>query len=191
MATPEGPEGAESYAAIVPAHAPAMLRVAAALVGPGEAEDAVQEAAVRAWLAWDSLRDHAAVRAWLLRITVNICREWRRGGRGQLRTRTQDLGDEDHPALALLVADFGTSDHTGRLDLRAAINDLSEDLRVVVVLRYYSGMDASTIGALLNLPAGTVRSRLHRAIQLLRTRLAPSDPHPTSQPHSPRMGGAR
>lgn len=188
MATPEG---AEQYAAIVPAHAPAMLRVAAALVGPSEAEDAVQEAAVRAWQAWPSLRDQTAVRAWLLRITVNVCREWRRGGRGHLRAHTQDLGDAEQPALALLEADFGTSDHTGLLDLRAAINELPEDLRIVVVLRYYSGMDASTIGALLNLPAGTVRSRLHRAIQLLRTRLAPSNPRPASGSQLPRMGGAQ
>lgn len=65
------------------------------------------------------------------------------------------------------------------LDLRQAINALEMDYRVVVVLRYYAGMDATEIGAALGLPGGTVRTRLRRALALLREHLSASE-HPRS-----------
>lgn len=174
----------KSFAAIVPLYAAAMLRVAAALIGPGEAEDAVQEASMRAWQSWSTLRNVDAVRPWLLQITVNVCRQWRRGLKGQQQAHMQPLPedtDAEHlHLLAMLEADPGTSNHAGALDLRAAINTLSVDLRLVVVLRYYAGLDAAEIGDVLSIPSGTVRSRLHRALPLLRERLQPPrNAHPT------------
>ena len=68
-----------SYVRQVSLHAAAVLRVATALVGHDDAEDAAQEALTRAWRAWGTLRDTNAARSWLLRITVNVCREWLRG----------------------------------------------------------------------------------------------------------------
>ncbi len=108
---------------LVPSHAAAVLRVATALVGHGDAEDAAQEAMTRAWKAWQTLREAGAVRAWLLRITVNVCREWHRGAYGTHRRSTQPFPDDAEPAV-LLEMDAGTSDHTGALDLRAAIRAL-------------------------------------------------------------------
>ena len=170
-------ESARSFAAIVPLHAAAMLRLAAALIGPAEAEDAVQEASMRAWQAWPTLRSVDAVRPWLLQITLNVCRQWRRGLKGQQLARMQPLpedGDGEHlPLLSLLDADPGTSNHTGSLDLRAAINALPDDLRAIVILRFYVGLDATEIGAMLRIPSGTVRSRLHRAMLQMRERLQP------------------
>jgi RNA polymerase sigma factor (sigma-70 family) len=170
-------EGSKSFAAIVPLYAPAMLRVAAALVGPAEAEDAVQEAAMRAWQSWSTLRNVNAVRPWLLHITLNVCRQWRRGLKGQqqahLQTLPEDTDTEYRQLFGMLESDPGTSNHTGALDLRAAVNALPSDLRVVVVLRYYAGLDASEIGELLSIPSGTVRSRLHRALLQIREHLLP------------------
>jgi RNA polymerase sigma-70 factor (ECF subfamily) len=167
-----------SFAAIVPLHASTMVRVAAALVGPAEAEDAVQEAAMRAWQAWSTLRNMEAVRPWLLQITVNVCRGWRRGLKGQQQAHWQPLPDDSQTLhghlLALLDSDPGDSAHTGALDLRAAVNALPTDLRLVVVLRFYAGLDATEIGEMLTIPAGTVRSRLHRAMLQMRERLQPS-----------------
>jgi len=166
-------EGANSFVATVPLYAGIMLRVAAALLGPADAEDAVQEASMRAWQAWPTLRDVGAVRPWLLQITINVCRQWRRGLKGQQQAHWQPLPDDDQQLLAFLEEDLGTSDHTGALDLRAAVNTLPGALRSVVVLRYYAGLDAPEIGAALGIPAGTVRSRLHRALSQLRERLSP------------------
>lgn len=70
--------------------------------------------------------------------------------------------------LATLETDPGTSDYTGALDLRAALNQLGYDMRVVVVLRYYASMDASEVGEVLGIPAATVRTRLRRALMALR-----------------------
>lgn len=175
-ATPgsNAPEGeSRSFGAVVPAHLPAMLRVAGALIGAADAEDAAQEAILRAWRAWATLRDVALARAWLLRITANVCRDWQRGSFGTHRSHTLPLFDDESALpVALLAADPGTSDSTGALDLREAINTLDEGQRLVVVLRYYADLDATEIGALLELPPPTVRTRLRRAISLLRQRLS-------------------
>jgi RNA polymerase sigma-70 factor (ECF subfamily) len=160
-----------SFAVLVPLHTEAMLRVAAALVGPGDAEDAAQEAAVRAWQAWDSLRDLGALRPWLLRITVNVCRQWQRGGFGRRARLVEPLPEDSGELLAVLDADPGTSDHASTLDLRREVNALGEELRLVVVLRYYAGMDATEVGEALGIPPPTVRTRLKRALAQLRARL--------------------
>jgi RNA polymerase sigma-70 factor, ECF subfamily len=156
------------FATLIPLHATAILRVAAALVGPADAEDAAQEAIMRGWQAWPTLRDKAAVRSWLLRITVNVCRDWQRGRFGTRRRLTEPLYDDEAAPLALLGGDPGASDHANAIDLRGAIHTLGEDLRLVVVLRYYSGMDATEVGAILGIPPATVRTRLRRALRELR-----------------------
>jgi len=160
-----------------------MLSAAAALVGVADAEDATQEAIMRAWQAWPTLRDVGAARAWLLRITVNVCRQWQRGDFGKEHRLTQplpndsDIGSNPSPsnklidALGMFGADPGTSDFTGALDLREAINRLEVNSRVVIMLRYYAEMDATEIGQALGMPPATVRTRLRRALEALRTQM--------------------
>jgi RNA polymerase sigma-70 factor (ECF subfamily) len=130
------------------------------------------------------------VRPWLLRITVNVCRDWQRGRFGTHRRRTEPLSD-DPPLeqLALIGDDPGASDHAAALDLRRAINSLDEDLRLVVALRYYAGMDATAAGAALGIPSGTVRTRLRRALRLLREQLAGTQTQ-RSDLSDPQEGGA-
>jgi RNA polymerase sigma-70 factor (ECF subfamily) len=178
-----------SFVRLVPPHAAAVLRVATALVGHGDAEDAAQEAMARAWKAWGTLRDAGATRSWLLRITVNVCREWHRGAFGTHRRSTTPFPDDATPA-ALTEMDAGTSDHTGALDLRAAIRALPDEQRLAVVLRFYGGMEPSEIAAALGIPPATVRTRLHRALAALRKRLdcAPGPSHPTNVPSTPEGG---
>jgi RNA polymerase sigma-70 factor, ECF subfamily len=60
---------------LVSPHLVSAIHTAAAFVGKADAEDAVQEAILRAWKAWPSLRQRDSVRSWFLRITVNICHE--------------------------------------------------------------------------------------------------------------------
>lgn len=166
----DGERFAEAVAPLVP-H---MLRAAVALLGPVDGEDATQEAIARAWQGRAALRDPDALRPWLLRITVNVCRQWRRGRFGTHRRLTEPLpaGDEEAGGvLALLGADPAASDAAAALDLRQAVNALPEDLRLVVVLRFYGGMNATEVGAGLGIPAGTVRTRLKRALAVLRDEL--------------------
>ncbi len=159
------------YAAEVIPHLPLLIRTAAALVGSGDAEDAAQEALVRAWKAWPALAADAMVRPWLLRIVVNVCVDWQRGRFGTRLRLNASLSDDDILPLELLGADPGSSDHAASLDLRMAVNSLAAPLRQSIILRYYVGLDASEIGAVLHLPAATVRTRLRRALTLLRKHL--------------------
>jgi len=178
-----------SFVRLVPAHAAAVLRVATALVGHGDAEDAAQEAMTRAWKAWRTLRDAGAARAWLLRITVNVCHEWHRSAYGTHRRSMVPLPGDAEPAV-LLEMDAGTSDHTGALDLRAAIRELPDDQRVAVVLRFYGGMTSAEIAAALGIPPATVRTRLHRGLAALRRRLerAGGQPRAAGAPRVPEGG---
>lgn len=176
------------FSALLDGSAATMTRIAAALVGMADAEDAAQEAILRAWRAWPALRERDAARAWLTSITINVCRDWLRGRFGARLRLTESLSRQsaEPRALAWLDDDPGASDHAAALDLRAALNTLDEDLRLVVALRYYAGLDSSAIGGALGIPAATARTRLRRALGLLRDRLAGADPHDTSAlPDSP------
>jgi RNA polymerase sigma-70 factor (ECF subfamily) len=152
-----------------------LLKVASALVGFADAEDAAQEAVMKAWQARASLRDQAALRPWLLRIAVNICREWQRGRFGRWRRVLHPLNSDLVTLPAREDAQPGAFAHAEALDVREAINALHTSLRLVVTLRYYAGLDASEIGEALRLPPPTVRTRLRRALSLLREELGDSE----------------
>ena len=176
----------ESFAASVAPHTATMARVAAALVGMADAEDAAQEALLRAWQGWPSLRDVNAVEAWLLRITVNVCRNWQAGRFGSERRRSEPLN-----LTAYLVMQDPHDDALGdadALDLRQAVMALPDSLRQVVALRFYAGMDSTQIGAALDAPAATIRTRLRRALELLRRDLQAHDAHKTNTAPSPGEG---
>jgi RNA polymerase sigma-70 factor (ECF subfamily) len=115
-----------------------MLRTATALVGRAQAEDAIQEAILRAWQARSTLRERDALRAWLLRITVNVCRQWQRNADERQMRVMEPLPDDDHVALATFADDPGANHHTLSIDLRAALNALHDDKRILIVLRYYA-----------------------------------------------------
>jgi RNA polymerase sigma-70 factor (ECF subfamily) len=169
----------DQVATLARPHMGAVLRLAAALVGPADAEDAAQEALLHGLRAWPGMRDSTALRAWLLRITYNVCTDWLRGRFGTRRAHTQPLTASDVGRLASLDPEPGGSEHAARLDLRQSINHLDPDLRQVIVLRYYVGLDATEIGAALELPPSTVRSHLHRARARLRQDLGLADNPPT------------
>ncbi len=158
----------------LPQYIPAMLRTATALLGRAQAEDATQEAILRAWQARGKLRDHKALRAWLLRITINVCRQWQRNVEERHMRVMEPLPDDDHAALATFADDPGANHHTLSIDLRAALNALRDDKRILIVLRYYADMDITELSQVLGVSERTVRTRLRRALIDLRSHL--SDP---------------
>jgi RNA polymerase sigma-70 factor (ECF subfamily) len=168
---------AERFARSVPPLVPAMLRASSALLGPVDGEDATQEAIARAWQARSALRDEGALRPWLLRITVNVCRQWHRGRFGTHQRLTEPLPDDADiadAAFATIGTDPGASDAMAALDLRQAVNALPSELRVIVALRFYGGMDSTEVGTALGIPQATVRTRLKRALTALRHTLRAS-----------------
>lgn len=165
----------DQFAPLVLPHTATMARVAAAIVGVADAEDAAQEALVRAWRAWPDLREATAARSWLLRITVNICRTWRARDHASQQVALDLLDAETLEVGPLITGEaVGAESHASVLDLRQAILTLSDDLRLIVALRFYAGMDSTAIGELLGEVPATVRSRLRRALIQLRETLDPA-----------------
>ena len=141
-------------------HIDGAYKLAGYLLGDaGEAEDAMQEALTRAWRAWPRLREPESVGPWLDRIVANVCKT-RIGARKRVRSVAFDDEMEVHapdPFRATL-----SRDAVGR-----ALERLSPDQRVVVVLRYWRDMPLEQIALRLDVPLGTVKSRLHYALRLL------------------------
>ena len=133
------------------------------LRAPDLAEDAVQEALVRAWKQLPSLRDPDKFDAWLYRLVVNACAEQGR----QLRRWSQQV--------RALPTDVSIGDHSTsvvvRDQLERGFGRLKPEQRAVVVLHYYSGFSSSEIARILGIPEGTARSRLHYAIEAMRAAL--------------------
>jgi RNA polymerase sigma-70 factor (ECF subfamily) len=132
-----------------------------------EARDAAQEGFVRAWRALDGFRSGAEPRPWLMRIVVNAARNRRRGSgrRANLALRiAQDRpsdGAAPSPEAAVLAAER-------RERLLAAVNQLTEDDRTVLGLRWFADMREAEMAAAMGVPRGTVKSRLSRAMGRLR-----------------------
>lgn len=157
-------EAAPGFSAVLAIELDRAYRVAGHLLGSAsDAEDAVQEALERAWLHWGQLREPAAAQGWFWRILVNVCRT-------KLRKRRSQPVREIDESVELETPDpFRTSlarDAVGR-----AMTVLTEDQRLVVVLRYWGDLTVPEIAHRTGLREGTVKSRLHAAHAALRRRL--------------------
>jgi RNA polymerase sigma-70 factor (ECF subfamily) len=129
-----------------------------------EAEDAVHDAFVTAWMKWSTLRDPDLFTPWFDRIVVNTCRNrlrsrWRRQGHAEV-TEVSRVFDDPH-AVTL------DRDLVG-----SAFGHLDPDDRVVLALRYYRDLQVDEISRLLDVRPGTVKSRIHRALGRLRSVMA-------------------
>ena len=157
--------GRDAYVEAAEANVDDAYRLAGYLLGDAaEAQDAVQEALVKAWRNWAALRDIGAFRPWFKRIVINCCNDRLKG-----RHRVVDLeAASDLPARDAFAAMFAR-DQVGR-----AVGRLGRDQRVVVALRYWEDMTLEQIADTLVLPLGTVKSRLHYALRALRAELGDS-----------------
>ncbi len=144
-------------------------RTAYLIVGDAdEARDAAQEGFLRAHAALSRFRAGAAFRPWLLRIVANAARNrrraaWRRAGLALRASRDAASGDAAPSPEALLLA------AEQRQDLVAAINRLRPDDRLVIAMRWFLELGEEEMAAALNCPRGTVKSRLSRATDRLRS----------------------
>jgi RNA polymerase sigma-70 factor, ECF subfamily len=132
-------------------------RMALLLLGDtAEAEDAVQDALVRAWQRWAQLRDPGRAGAWFGRILVNACRDRLRSPRREVRW----IGDGRSSSAASVFEE--------REALGAAMRSMNIDQRIVLVLRYYLDLPVEEIAARTGAPEATVRSRLRLALSAAR-----------------------
>ncbi len=136
-----------------------------------EAYDVAQDAFVQAFLKLDTFHRNSAFYTWLYRIGFNLAISRRRR---QRPTTSVEQAREQTGSEPVSRDDLPT-DHLDREErvgqVRVAIASLSEEFRSVLVLREIDGCCYETIAEILNLPVGTVRSRLHRARLELREQL--------------------
>lgn len=125
-----------------------------------EAEDAVQEAALKAWRKLGNLRAGSPLRPWFFAIVANQCRSLRRSK--WWSTRSSDQAPERETEI---------SDVAAAIDLRRAVAHLEYDQRLVLVLRYYVDMPVDEIALTLGISPKAARSRIERAVHHLRPML--------------------
>ncbi len=123
-----------------------------------ESEDAVQEAAFKAWRAFPRLREESNIRAWFLRIVANECRQ-RRRNRWWSVVKFASRDDEPLPA---------SGDDEAAIDLRRALDRLPADMRLAILLRYYMDLSFEDAGRVLGVSAAAAKARVHRALVRLR-----------------------
>lgn len=164
-----------AFAELVERHRRVAFRVAYLVTGSAaDAEDATQEAFVKAYLRLDSFKPGAAFRPWLLTIVGNEARNRRRAEGRRLHYQTRAASLSTLATSAPSPEDAAESAEAGRR-LVAAVNELPEAERLIVGLRYFLELSERETALAADVPAGTVKSRLSRALARLRDVLEGDD----------------
>ena len=155
-----------SYEQAVRAHASALYRYAYWLArNRQQAEDIVQEAPLRGWRAYPSLRDRAAVKTWLFSIVKN---EFHRSIEKSAR-HAADLNVDEIDIADERISPFGT-------EMRDALMALPVSYAEPLALQVLGGFSCAEIAAMLDTTEGAVMTRLTRARQALKRLVSPAEP---------------
>ena len=158
----------DAFSVLVRASVPRLLGAATLILRDQDrAQDAVQEALVQAWRHVHALRDPGAWDAWLYRLTVRACYRLARTSRRRNVVELQVVPDRE----AIVESDFSLTvaerDRLGR-----ELGRLPVDQRAVMVLHFYLDLPLTEAADILDIPAGTAKSRLHRGLEALRAALS-------------------
>jgi len=142
------------YARQAEALKPRLYRTALLYLG-GEslAVDAVDEAVYKGFLARKKLRHPEFFATWLTRILINVCNQ-------ELRRQKRETAADALPETA--------AEEFDSLPLKTAVERLPDDVRSVIVLRYFTGLTLAETAQALDIPPGTVSTRQRKGLQLLR-----------------------
>ncbi|WP_433331346.1 SigE family RNA polymerase sigma factor [Spirillospora sp. CA-294931] len=167
----------EEFRAYVTDRGPALLRAATRLTSDqAEAEDLLQAALAKTYLAWDRINDRASIDGYVRRAMVNTQISW-------WRRRKLEI----YPTAEL--PDRPIDDHTRHTDLHdalgRALDRLPERQRLAVMLRYYEDMPETEIAEVLGVSVGTVKSTVSRAMVKLRRDAALEADFPGVPPQGP------
>jgi RNA polymerase sigma-70 factor (sigma-E family) len=158
---PARPEDTDTaFCEYVSARGTALLRIAFMLTGnKQDAEDLVQAALAKTYLAWAKIQDRAALDQYVRRAMVNTHISWWR------RRKLEEFPTDELP-------DQAVDDHAGASDraevVRRALDRLPERMRAAVMLRYFEDMTEPEIASALGISLGTVKSTVSRAVAKLR-----------------------
>jgi RNA polymerase sigma-70 factor (ECF subfamily) len=149
---------------LVREHSGLVYRVALRILGVQEAQDASQEAWIRAWRNIENFRGESAFSTWLYRITVNTCLSARRK---ESRRKEREFSGDELPFLP--EPDGGDADPEAaalsahqREELLAALDHVRADHRAALVLRHMEGLSYAEIAQVLEVPEGTAKGWVSR-----------------------------
>lgn len=141
----------EAFIRIIQASEDMMYRIAKSMVKSDEdCADAIQETILKAYTSIGSLKEPKFFKTWLIRILINVCNQI-------LRTKKNVIS---------LVGWKEPATHTDSYDeieIHEVVNSLNEETRMLVILYYFEDMSVKQIAQTLDIPEGTVKSRLSRA----------------------------
>jgi RNA polymerase sigma-70 factor, ECF subfamily len=153
-----------TFAGLYDTHGARLKSIAFNLLGnAADAEDAVQEAFLKAYRAWEGFKGEAAPFTWLYRILVNSCRD---AGR-----RRQRRSEEPEPAAPVDWREAPGHDHPLRLALETAVGKLAPRQRIVFLLAEVEGFTHREVGEILDIAEGTSKNDLFEAKRALRRML--------------------
>jgi RNA polymerase sigma-70 factor (sigma-E family) len=159
----QGPRASDDDAAFreyVLTRGTALLRVAIMLTGNrADAEDLVQVALAKTYLAWDKINDRTALDAYVRRAMVNTHISWWR------RRKFEEYPTDELPDQA--IADHARESEMAEV-VQRALDRLPDRMRAAVILRYFEDMTESEIAQALGVSLGTVKSTVSRAVARLR-----------------------
>ena len=164
----------DAFAALVDEHQSYVYNLALRVVkDENEALDLAQETFVRAWTALPNFKGQSQFRTWLYRIVTNLCYN----RLPNLRRSLNDLGDDLMENIPETDSTFDNPAHKFEANetrnyLYKAIDNLEENYRLLLTLRYQNELSYEEIASTLNLPLGTVKTGIFRAKAQLRTALA-------------------
>ncbi|HEY7937876.1 MAG TPA: RNA polymerase sigma factor [Candidatus Limnocylindrales bacterium] len=173
LGTAAAGEAGERFLRLANGELDRAYRLAGLLLGDEhEAQDATQDALIRAWQSIGSLRDPAGFQSWFDRILVNLCRDRLRRRRRItfVPIETEDDGGGHRPATPKATDPFRVV--LDRDEAVRAMAGLNPDERIVLILHYWADLTLDAVADRLGWPAGTVKTRLHHGLDQIRRTLA-------------------
>ena len=161
-----------AFVVLVDAYKDSVHQFVRSLLGAGEAEDQTQEVFIQVFQSLRSFREDSSFSTWLYCLARNVCRHCLRALGAAKRGPTEeieplDLPDGEPSPLARLEAE------EMRALVRAAVDDLPPAHRAVIVLSHWERLRYEEISEVLEIPEGTVKSRVHNAVAALTKNLLP------------------
>jgi len=145
----------EAFVRLIKASESSMYRVAKSFLKTDiECADAIQETILKAFQAIRSIKEPDYFKTWLIRILINVCQ------------RMLKMNKQVIPMAALAERSYENKMQQG-LELWEAVQSLEEELRIIVMLFYIEDVPVKDIALMLDMPEGTIKSRLHRAREKL------------------------
>ena len=149
-----------AFSILIKSYEKDLYKVAIAMTkNDDDALDCIQEAILQAYISIKDLRQDEYFKTWLIKILINKCN-------ALLKKNKKILN------LDVSIAENDKVEQSEKLELKDSINNLDSDLKIIVILYYYEDMSIKDISESLNIPQGTIKSRLSRARSKLKEMLS-------------------